>query len=137
MSDDDARSGSDSEEEEIPQEEKDETLFLAVKGGDLKGVVAALESGADPKHTGGDGWTSPVGRVQWGGRTSRHADRAPYNAAEPYVAKGQGSAAGFGAEIMGGGKGGDDEVEEKTSAAANTPLQWAAYKGHAGSRGCC
>ena len=53
---------------------------------------------------------------------------APHNAAEPYVAKGQGSAAGFGNE--GSAKGGNDAGKENSPAAANTPLQWAAYKGH-------
>lgn len=128
----DERSGSDSEEEEVPQEEKDLALFTAAKSGDVKGVAAALETGADPKHTGGDGWTPLLWAACNGHEdVTRTLIGAPHNAAEPYIAKGHGSAAGFGTDSKSsGGKDDSEGKDDAVGAGANTPLQWASFKGH-------
>mgnify|MGYP001979474562 CR=1 FL=1 len=56
---------------------------------------------------------------------------APHNAAEPYIAKGHGSAAGFGTDSKSsGGKDDSEGKDDAFGAGANTPLQWAAFKGH-------
>lgn len=120
------RSGSDSEVEEIPQEEKDQSLFEAVKEGNLKEVISALQQGADPKHTGGDGWTPLLWAVCNGHEEiSATLIGSPYNAADPYIRRGVGSASGFGGDVA--SKSGDGKENAK---AVNSPLQWAAYKGH-------
>jgi hypothetical protein len=138
MSDGELRSGSDSEaeEEEVPQEEKDAALFGACKRGDAAGVAAALAAGADPKHTGGDGWT-PLLWAACNGHQDITKTLIGHHAADPYVAKGHGSASGFASSGSSSGAGSSGKEGGEGSrggggdaAAVNTPLQWAAFKGH-------
>jgi hypothetical protein len=124
MSGDD--SGLDSEEEEIPQEEKDRDLFNAAKLGNLAAVKTALEMGASPTHTGGDGW-SPLLWSSCNGHleVAELLMNEPHNAANPYVAKGVGSAGGFGqAENV------SSNSSTTNKATINSPLHWASFKGH-------
>ena len=129
MSDDENDSGVESEEE-IPQEEKDQDLFEAAKRGDLPGCEEALKVGASPTHTGGDGW-SPL---LWSSCNGHLAIvelllKDPHNAGDPYVAKGHGSAGGFGGTLNSGDAENVDENNDSVPI-QNSPLHWASFKGH-------
>ena len=136
----DHESGSDVEsEEEVPQEEKDQDLFEAAKRGSLDGCQEALKIGASATHTGGDGWT-PLLWASCNGHLSivELLLDDKNNAGDPYVAKGQGSAGGFGLvekqSTEGEGDGDGDENNDSSNATDvpinNSPLHWAAFKGH-------
>jgi hypothetical protein len=111
-------------EEEIPQEEKDQDLAVAAKAGNVSACKTALKIGANPKHTMGDGWTP----LLWS-CCNGHLEvvelliSEPHNAGDPYVAKGRGSAGGFGQQV-------GDGSSKKESETVNSPLHWASFKGH-------
>ena len=137
LSDDEGGSGNESEEE-VPQEEKDQELFDAAKCGDLSRCKTSLDNGASATHTGGDGWT-PLLWASCNGHVNvaELLIGAPYNAGDPYVARGQGSAGGFGlnAAVNDGeeeGKGNDNGGSSSSSSkeVLNSPLHWASFKGH-------
>ena len=146
LSDDDEGGSGNESEEEVPQEEKDQELFNAAKRGDLVHCKTSLENGASATHTGGDGWT-PLLWASCNGHVNvaELLIGAPYNAGDPYVARGQGSAGGFGIrgtatasgdeeEEEGKGNDGNGSSSESTSSTSkevlNSPLHWASFKGH-------